>query len=217
MGELGWQETASIEVSALRVLPRSTHPLSWHLGVLGVSGITALLALELIAQPQAGQTIFISSAAGAVGSAAGQIAKSFGCRTIGAASAGKHELCRRILNFDVCIDRTSAAGMRNELLKSGDQIDILFDNVGDETVSAALPMLCTGGRVILVGRLAHYDRPEQTPPSESLLEAILLRRLRVQGFNVRDHADRFEASVERLIGMADSGKLIQVDSMIAPP
>jgi NADPH-dependent curcumin reductase CurA len=214
LGELGWQEIASVEVSRLRVVPRTAHPPSWHLGVLGVPGITALLALELIAEPKAGQTIFISSAAGAVGSAAGQIAKSFGCRTIGASSAGKRDLCRRILGFDHCLDRASSSGLRDELSKSVAEIDIMFDNVGDETVSAALPLMRAGGRIVLVGRLAHYDRPEQPPRAESPLEAILLRRLRVQGFNVRDHVDRFDCATDRLVGLADRGMLIQVDTIL---
>ena len=94
LGELGWQDYGVVDASKLRVIKPSRHPLSWHLGVLGVPGMTALLALQLIGAPKEKETILVSSAAGGVGSAAGQVAKALGCETIGVTTQGKVELCR---------------------------------------------------------------------------------------------------------------------------
>ena len=100
LGDVGWRQLATVEAKALRQLSAGPHPLSWHLGVLGAPGLTALIALEQIAGPKPGETIFISSSAGGtVGSAAGQIAKSMGCRTIGSASAGKLDAIRESYGF----------------------------------------------------------------------------------------------------------------------
>ena len=105
LGELGWQDYGVIDAAKLRVIKPSGHPLSWYLGVLGVPGMTAFLALQLIGRPKENETVFVSSAAGALGSAAGQIAKALGCKTIGVTTGNKIELCRSKFGFDDCLAR----------------------------------------------------------------------------------------------------------------
>ena len=211
-GEFGWQEMACVDANALRNVSSSVHPPSWHLGVLGMPGATALIALELIGRPKENESILVTSAAGTVGSAVGQIAKALGCRTFGTAGPEKLEICVKTFGFDHCFDRHSSQGVREELAAVTDGIDILFDNVGDEWLTSALSMMKPDGRVILCGRLAHYDRPKEVRESDQAFKTILLGRLCVQGFNIRDHAARFEAAFQKLVALADRGLLKQIDS-----
>lgn len=214
VGDLGWQEFATMDVHALRLLPKLPYPISWQLGVLGLPGVTALLAFDLIGVPQCSETVFISSAAGGVGSAAGQIAKARGCRTIGSTSAGKLEVCRESFGYQFCVDRDSPSGLAAELAKLTDEIDVVFDNVGDVTLNAVVPLMRPRGRIILCGRLASYDQPVPSPKLDGHWELMLMRRLRVEGFNVRDHLDQLERAVLELASLADCGLLVQVETVI---
>ena len=214
IGDLGWQEIATVDEHALRLLPKLSYPISWQLGVLGIPGVTALLAFDLIGQPQNSETVFISSAAGAVGSAAGQIAKARGCRTVGATSAGKFKVCVDSFGYQICVDRESPNGLAAELAWVTDGIDVAFDNVGDATLNATIPLMKPRGRIILCGRLASYDQPAASYSVGANWELTLMRRLRVQGFNVRDHLQHLEASVRQLVSLADRGLLMQVDTVI---
>ncbi len=214
IGDLGWQEVATLDAHALRLLPKLPYPISWQLGVLGVPGVTALLAFDLIGRPQRSETVFISSAAGGVGSAAGQIAKSRGCHTIGATSAGKFKVCRESFGYQLCVDRDSPDGLAAELAKVSDGIDVVFDNVGDVTLNAVAPLMRPRGRIILCGRLASYDQAVPSQSVDACWELMLMRRLRVEGFNVRDHLDQLEVSVLQLASLADRGVLAQVETVI---
>jgi NADPH-dependent curcumin reductase CurA len=215
VGELGWQDFANVAAAGVRTVARGAHPLSWHLGVLGVPGITALLALDAIGGTGPDQVVFVSSAAGAVGSAAGQIAKATGSVTIGSASASKVAVCRDAFRYDLCIDRVRLPEIATELAGRGLQLDVLFDSVGDELLAAVASSLRAGARVLLCGRLSDYDAPPNgQTPAVRLSELILTQRLRVQGFNVRDHLAGFDAAIARLTAMADDGRLRQVDTVI---
>lgn len=213
LGDFGWQDHAVVQPDNVRIVPRLSHPLSWHLGVLGMPGITALLALEMIGAPRAGETVFVSSAAGGVGSAAGQIAKSLGCVTIGSTSTSKMKVCSEVFKFDHCIDRGAPGGLSAQIERLGSGIDVALDNVGDEVLSAVLPLMQPGGRVILCGRIADYDRATAPAAASSGFVPVLFKQLRVQGFNVRAHIDKFGKALERLRSLADRGELTQVDSI----
>ncbi len=214
IGDLGWQEVATMDARALRLLPKLPYPISWQMGVLGLPGVTALLAFDLIALPQCSETVFISSAAGGVGSSAGQIAKARGCRTIGATSAGKIDVCRESFGYQFCVDRDSPGGLAAELAEFTDEIDVVFDNVGDVILNSVVPLMRPRGRIILCGRLASYDQSVPSPKLEALWELMLMRRLRVEGFNVRDHFDQLESAVLQLAALADRGLLVQVETVI---
>lgn len=212
VGEFGWQNHAVIAAQAVRSVPRLTHPLSWHLGVLGVPGITALLALQTIGSPKAGETVFISSAAGAVGSAAGQIAKSLGCITIGSTSESKIQVCKETFGFDHCINRSAPGGLATKLEELRADIDIALDNVGNEVLAAVLPRMRQAGRIILCGRIAEYNRVGAADTGTPSFEPVLFKQLRVQGFNVRAHAEKFDHAIGILRSLADRGELTQLDS-----
>ena len=136
-----------------------------------------------------------------------------GCRVFGTASSRKLSTCEDLFGFERCIDRKSRKGLRAELGSLAGEFDILFDNVGDASLEAALSMLKAGGRAILCGRIAHYEAFKGECSFDPPFEMILMRRLRVQGFNIRDHMDRLGDAFRSLTSLADRGLLKQLDSI----
>jgi NADPH-dependent curcumin reductase len=185
----GWQEYAASEGKELRKVDASIVPASWYLGVLGMPGLTAYVALLDIGKPKAGETVVVSSAAGAVGSIAGQIAKIKGCRAVGVAgSDAKVRYVVDELGFDACIN------YRTEDLKDAmkrtcpNGIDVYFDNVGGAVLEAALKRMNVHGRIPLVGLISQYnDKKFQPGPN---LQSVLTNRVLMQGMIVLDHTAR---------------------------
>jgi NADPH-dependent curcumin reductase CurA len=203
----GWREHALVKRSqALEVKRLEGVPASALLGALGMPGFTAWIGLTEIASAQPGETVFISAAAGAVGSVAGQIAKARGCRVIGSAGgAQKVAFVRDELGFDVAFD------YRTERLE--EEIDVYFDNVGGPQLERAITMLRRGGRIALCGAVSQYNAvsPEPGPRNLALLVG---QRGMMRGFIVGDHADRdpeFRSEVEELIG---SGRLKLAETVV---
>lgn len=182
----GWQSYAASDGKGLRKLDPAQAPPSYALGVLGMPGLTAYVALLDIGQPKEGETVVVSAAAGAVGSIAGQIAKLKGCRVVGL--AGSDEKCdyvTRELGFDECINYKTAD------LKAAlpDGIDIYFDNVGGAILDAALRKLNVHARIPLVGLISQYNDAKPAPGPN--LFPILATRSTLRGMIITDHADRF--------------------------
>ena len=209
-GRTGWQSYAIMNPDApgIRRIDPADGPLSTSLGVLGVNGITAYFGLLDVGQPKAGNTVLVSTAAGAVGSAAGQIAKIKGCRTVGiAGGADKTALCRDLFGYDAAIDYKATADLRAALQAAcPDGIDVYYDNVGGATLDTVLGLMNVGGRIAICGTAAteSWDPPPHGPRVE---RALLVSRLKMQGFLLFDYTPRFGEALADLRQWVRDGRL----------
>ncbi|BEN40518.1 NADP-dependent oxidoreductase [Serratia nevei] len=212
LGYDGWQDYALSDGNGLRNLgPHLSHP-SRLLGVLGMPGFTAYMGLLDIGQPQAGETLVVAAASGAVGSVVGQVGKLKGCRVVGV--AGGAEKCRYVveeLGFDACIDHR-APDFADQLAAACPQgIDIYYENVGGAVFDAVLPLLNAKARIPVCGIIAHYNAtglpagPDRLP----LLEGLILRkRIRMQGFIIfDDYGSRFDEFLQQMSSWVEQGKI----------
>jgi len=208
MGWFGWQAYADAPPSAVvRRVREPDLPRSLALGVLGINGVTALIGLDLVGQPHSGDIVLVSTAAGAVGSAVGQIAKLRGCRAIGiAGGAEKTALCRDRFNYDAAIDyRTENVGAAvAQVCPEG--VNVYFDNTSGAVSDAVYPHLAVGARVVICGT-ASISTWDPWPTGPRLERHLLVKRARAQGFVVLDHMDRWEACVATLADWVRSGDL----------
>jgi NADPH-dependent curcumin reductase CurA len=187
----GWQTHALSNGKGLAKIDPKIAPISTAVGVLGMPGMTAYTGLLEIGKPQAGETVVVAAASGAVGSAVGQIAKIKGARAIGI--AGGKEKCDYVKNefgFDDCLDHRDpdlAAKLKDACPKG---IDVYFENVGGAVFEAVFPRLNPFARIPVCGLIAHYNDTEATPPkwAGSLMRAVLTKRLTIRGFIVSDFA-----------------------------
>jgi NADPH-dependent curcumin reductase CurA len=190
MHQLGWREHAVLDASHVRRIDTSQAPASAYLGVLGMPGLTAYVGLVRVAQVKEGDTVFVSGAAGAVGSLAGQIARNLGAsRVVGSAgSPEKLEYVVEDLGFDAAFDYHETPVARRLREHAPDGVDVYFDNVGGDQLEAAIANMNDFGRVALCGAIAQYNATEAAPGPRNM-GLIVTRRLRLQGFIVTDHAD----------------------------
>jgi NADPH-dependent curcumin reductase CurA len=207
-GWFGWQELAVVDASAvMRKIVETDLPRSLALGVLGLNGVTALLALTLIGEPKAGDSVLVSTAAGAVGSAVGQIAKILGCRTIGIAGGPqKVAQCLDLFGYDAAIDyKTPGLAEALDAACPGG-VQVYFDNTAGAISDAVYPRLAIGARVVICGTasIASWD---PWPSGPRLERYLLVKRARVQGFVIFDHMARYEAAVTTLAGWVRAGRL----------
>ena len=201
MSMLGWREQGVTAGDQLRKLDASLAPPSTAVGVLGMPGLTAWVGLVDIGEIKEGETIYVSGAAGAVGSTVAQIAKLKGLRVIGSAGSPEKVDWLRSLGVEAFNYRETPA---KDALADG--IDVFFDNVGGEQLEAALNALRPFGRVIMCGAISRYndERPEPGPRN---LGFAVSKRLRIQGFIVSDHFDRFPAFLAEVGPWLADGKL----------
>jgi hypothetical protein len=188
--------------------------LAAHLGVLGLTGLTAYFGLLDVARVQPGDTVLISGAAGAVGTAAGQIAKIKDARVVGI--AGGPEKCAMLveeLGFDAALDYKSD-DLRAELRRhTPDRVDVFFDNVGGQILDLGLTRLGRGARVAICGAISQYNNTEPAPgPSNYMV--LLVARATMAGFLVFDYADRFPEAVGELAGWMREGRLRSVEDTV---
>jgi NADPH-dependent curcumin reductase CurA len=194
-GPLGWQEYAAAPWSMLRKIDPTVAPVSTALGVLGSSGLTAYFGLFGVAHIRAGDTVAVSAAAGAVGSAAAQMARLAGCRVIGiAGSQEKVRHLREDLQLAAAVNYRLGPEWRAELAAACPfGIDVYFDNVGGDVSDAVLPLLNQNARVAICGQISEYDRAPQ-PRGSHWPSAVLQKRARVRGFLVTEFARWFPAA-----------------------
>lgn len=208
MGMLGWQEHAVTDGASIRRKVRESDlPLSLSLGVLGINGLTAYFALTEAAQAQPGDTVVVSTAAGAVGSAVGQIAKLNGCRTIGiAGGADKVRLCLEEFGYDAALDYKSADFEQALGAACPDGIDVYHDNTGGAISDAVLRHICKGARIVICGTasIANWEPWPLGPRAE---RHLLNKAARMQGFLVWDYEHRYEEAVKRLAPWVRDGRL----------
>ncbi|WP_430593149.1 NADP-dependent oxidoreductase [Humidisolicoccus flavus] len=195
--QFGWRDIVQEDASGFRVVPElDDAPLSIYLGLLGMTGLTAYVGLTAIADMKAGDTVFISGAAGAVGTAAGQIAKLLGAgRVVGSAgSAEKVALLTERYGYDAAFNYKDGPVAEQLQLAAPDGIDVYFDNVGGDHLEAALGAFNDGGRAALCGAIAGYNSTEQTPGPANMAN-IITRGLSLEGFtigNYLQHGPKFQ-------------------------
>src|ERR1700716_1855941 len=195
LSRAGWQTHALSDGKDLRKVDPSLGPVSSAVGVLGMPGMTAYTGLLDIGKPQAGETVVVAAASGAVGSAVGQIAKIKGARAVGIAGGkDKCDYVKNELGFDACLDHRDpnlAAKLKDACPKG---IDVYFENVGGAVFEAVFPLLNAFARVPVCGLIAQYNDTEASVPkwASSMMRAVLTKRLTIRGFIVSDFAARRE-------------------------
>ena len=212
VGVGGWQAYATVpeaEVAQWRKIEDDRIPLSAHLGAVGMPGVTAWYGLTQIIAPRPGETVVVSSASGAVGSAAGQLAKARGCRVVGI--AGGPDKCRHVvedLGFDACIDYKAHPDLRSlaKALKQAcpDGIDGYFENVGGMLLDAVLLRANPFARIALCGMIAGYDGQPIPLLNPTLL---LISRIRLEGFVISEHMALWPEAQKELGDLLVAGRL----------
>ena len=203
----GWQEYFIIPGEEAAAIPLvESIPLTALISVLGFTGPTAYFGFLDIGQPKKGETVVVSAAAGAVGSIVCQIAKIKGCRVVGI--AGSDEKCNWLKN-DLKVDEVINY-KKDDILESlkekcPEGIDIYFENVGGETLDAALTLMNNYGRIPVCGLISMYNDWET--PGPKMFRNILMKRLTVKGFLVSDYLDRYAESLESLSEWMAKGKI----------
>jgi NADPH-dependent curcumin reductase CurA len=212
--QLGWREAALVDADRVQpgAVPEGVSP-SALLGALGMPGLTAWVGVTEIAPIAEGETVFVSAAAGAVGSVAGQIAKARGCRVIGSAGAPeKVAYVRDVLGFDAAFSHRD--DVRAALAEAApDGVDVYFDNVGGPQLEAAVGALNRGGRIALCGAVSQYNATEPAPGPRNL-GLLVGKRGRMRGFIVSDHAASQDAFLDEVGGLLADGRLVLAESIV---
>jgi hypothetical protein len=212
-GLTGVQEYATVSGDALTKIDTGLAAPPIWLNTLGMPGLTAYFGLLDVGRAQAGQTVLVSGAAGAVGGAVGQIAKIKGCRAVGI--AGGPEKCRHVvqeLGFDAAIDYKSEALYPAVGKACPDGVDVYFDNVGGETLDVALAHLTREARVVLCGAISQYNSTEGMRGPANYM-SLLVNRATMTGFLVFDFADRYAEGVKDMGQWLHSGQLKSVEDI----
>ena len=198
-GLFGWQDYSVVTAETIQRKVSNNHlPLSTSLGVLGLNGMTAYFGLLDVGQPQTGETVVVSTAAGAVGSCVGQIAKLKGCKTVGITGGPKKvQLCRDLFQYDNAIDYKSDEFEQALANACPQGIDVYFDNTGGEISDAVLCHLNVGARIVLCGTasVSSWNPPPFGPRVE---RKILVNRARMQGVLIFDYAKRYQEAIDAL-------------------
>lgn len=207
-GMWGWSDYYVSNGSDVQPVDASVAPISTCLGVLGMPGMTAYFGLLEITDPKAGETVFVSGAAGAVGELVGQIAKIKGCTVVG--SAGTDEKVEHLLNecgYDGAFNYKTTDDYLSkiqELCPKG--IDVYFDNVGGDMTNAVMQCINPGARISICGAISQYNlvEPEPSPP---LFTMLLIRQARAEGFLVPQFAAKWPNGIREMAGWIKEGKI----------
>jgi NADPH-dependent curcumin reductase CurA len=213
LSHTGWQQYAVADGKMLRKVDPKIAPISTAVGVLGMPGMTAYMGLLEIGKPKAGETVVVAAASGAVGSAVGQIAKIKGARAVGIAGGkDKCDYVKKELGFDECIDHRDpdmAAKLKDACPKG---IDVYFENVGGKVFEAVFPLLNAFARLPVCGLIADYNTifGKDTPApkwANSIMRAILVKRLTFRGFIVSDFNDKYPDFIRDMPSWVREGKV----------
>lgn len=213
----GWQDYAAVTAKELMgtIPPDLPLPLTNHLSVLGITGLTAYFGLVEVGQPKEGETVVVSTAAGAVGSIVGQIAKIKGCRVVGI--TGSDAKCRWILEecgYDAAINyKTEDVGeaLRTACPKG---VDIYFDNVGGEILNTVLGQIRRRARVVICGAITQYNNTAPAPGPSNYLQ-LLVQSARMEGFIILNYMDRFMEGAMQLAQWVLSGQIKHREEIVA--
>jgi NADPH-dependent curcumin reductase CurA len=212
---LGWRDEAVLPAPQARkvAVAKGLSP-SVYLGVLGMPTLTAYVGVLDIAQLKVGETVFVSGAAGAVGSMAGQIARLKGAgRVIGSAGTDEKVRWLREIGFDTAFNYRAGSVVDQLRQAAPDGIDVYFDNVGSDHLDAALVMLNNHGRVAMCGAIAHYNATEP-PVGPSNLGLVVTKRLTLRGFIIVDHQNRMPDMAADVSAWLRDGKLTHAETIV---
>ncbi len=207
-GMFGWQDYAAVDASAIdERIGYDDLPLSTALGVLGINGITAHYGLLQVGRPKPGQTVVVSTGAGAVGSCVGQIAKRMGCRTVAITGGeNKRRLCGERFGYDAAVDykQPDFAARLAEACSGG--VDVYFDNTSGTISDEVMKHLAVGARVVICGTasIANWDPIPSGPRVE---RHLLVKRASMQGFVIFDHRDHYAAARKDLLQWVREGAI----------
>ena len=204
--QLGWREWALLDGTGMRIIDPGAAPLSTALGVLGMPGFTAWYGLFEIGRPAEGEIVLVSGAAGAVGSAAGQMAKIAGCTALGSAGSPAKVEWLRELGFDAAFDYHEQPVRRALAELAPDGIDAYFDNVGGEHLEAAIRAMRNHGRIVACGSISTYNDTEPAPGPRNMW-SLVSKRLLIQGFIIGDHYSRFREFHAQAVRWLAEGRL----------
>ena len=209
LAHFGWREYWKSNGEGVNPIDPELAPVQAYLGALGMTGMTAWVGLNKIAKPKPGSTVFVSAASGAVGSIVCQLAKANGCRVIG--SAGKAEKIRWLqekAGIDAVINYKQSSDLGGDLRKHAPEgVDVYFDNVGGEHLEAAIDVMNDFGVCVECGMISTYNATEPPTAPRNLFK-VIAKRIRMQGFIVRDHMDARNEFI------ADMAPLIKADKII---
>lgn len=212
----GWQEWGVLdEHDILRHVDPDMAPLSAWLGVLGLNGLTAYVGMVDIGRPKPGETVLVSSAAGSVGSAAGQVARILGARVVGLTSTDeKRDLCLRVFGFDDCINYRHVPDLSAAVAEACPHgVDVYFDSVGGLTLDAAIDNMNIGGRIPVCGTISEPADLHATGPRVG--RRLLVKRLTMQGFLATDHVARLDEIAQKLATWIEEGHLRYLEEISA--
>ena len=213
LSNFGWREYVVASIKDLRLVDPAIRPLSVYLGALGMTGMTAWAGLNLV-EVKSGEIVFISGAAGAVGNVAGQLAKLRGCRVIG--SAGSKEKVRFLkeeCGFDGAFNYKTGPTLEQLNAEAPEGIDVYFDNVGGETLEAALSAMRVHGRIVACGSISGYNEEKPKPGPNNLFNMIG-KRLTMKGMIVGDWMDRRDEFAKEVGGYFRSGNLKNHETVV---
>ena len=202
-----WTGPADDARAPLTTIDPALASLPAWLNVLGMPGMTAYFGLLEVGRPQAGETVVVSAAAGAVGMTVGQVAKQLGCRVVGI--AGGAEKCRYVvdeLDFDACIDYKAGAVADGLKQHCPQGVDVYFDNVGGDILDTVLTRINLKARIVVCGAISQYNATAKVAGPSNYL-SLLVNRARMEGMVVFDYADRYPEGVARLAGWLRAGAI----------
>jgi NADPH-dependent curcumin reductase CurA len=203
----GWREAFNAEPKHLTKIPPLGLPPQAYLGVAGLTGMTAWVGLLKIGELKEGETVFVSAAAGAVGSIACQIAKVKNCRVIGSAGGPEKVALLKELGVDEAIDYKAEPDLKAALARAAPKgVDVYFDNVGGDHLDAALVAARPFGRLVLCGMISLYNE-EALPPGPSNIVMAVGKRLKLQGFILTDHYSEMPVFVQEMAGWVREGRI----------
>jgi NADPH-dependent curcumin reductase CurA len=214
-GLLDWKEYQVSNGAGLVKIDAEVAPLSAYLGILGMTGLTAYLGLTKIGDPQPGETLVVSGAAGAVGSVVGQIGKILGCKVIGiAGSDEKVNELKSKFKFDEAINYKTTADLKAAIAAScPNGVDIYFDNVGGQISDAVLANINKHARIAICGAISLYNETKQ-PLGPRIQPIILTRSATMTGFIVSDFAEKFPTAINILASWLKEGKLTYTETIV---
>ena len=202
----GWQLYGTSDGGGVRKVDPNYVPLSAYLGAVGMPGVTAWIGLNEHGRPQAGETVVVSAASGAVGSVVGQLAKLKGCRAVGIAGGrAKCDYVVHELGLDACVDYKAGgldAGLAQECPNG---VDVYFDNVGGPVLDAVLAHMNAFSRIALCGLISGYDDPDALAIRN--FRSFLVNRIQLRGFICSDHLDLWRPALKELGTLVHEGRL----------
>ncbi len=214
-GMFGWQDYAVTDVTSIQHVVTDTDlPLSTSLGILGINGVTAHYGLLQLGHPRSGQTVVVSTAAGAVGSCVGQLAKLQGCRTIGiTGSAAKVRQCLETFEFDVALNYKDA-DFEDQLARAcAAGVDVYYDNTAGLISDLVMRHLSIGARVVICGT-ASVPSWDPAPEGPRVERHMLVKRASMQGFVIFDHPEHYALARQQLAPLLREGKLRHIEDIL---